>query len=93
MSGQEKHVSFQSKEDQPSAGVGGTAASAVETGIEAVAQAGSAVLSHIPGTDEYELQKCKKQIEETGVDRHVADGKPMPRQQQNIEESEGKEAT
>jgi hypothetical protein len=94
MTGKEKHVSFQSKEeDQRSApGFGGTVASVVDTGIGAVAQAGTAVLSHVPGTDEHALHQCKKEIERTGVDYHVADGKPMPRQQKHIEKTEGKDA-
>ncbi|KAL4535649.1 hypothetical protein Ndes2526B_g06535 [Nannochloris sp. 'desiccata'] len=74
MTDKEKRVSFQSKDDQPSdPGLGGTIASAVETGIGAVAQAGNAVLSHVPGTDEHALHQCKKEIERTGVDHHVAD--------------------
>lgn len=82
---QEKHVSFQNKEETDKApGIGGAVFSAVDTGIGAVAQAGNAVLSHIPGTDEHALHQCKKEIEKTGVDLHVADGEPMPRQQQNI---------
>lgn len=85
MTDKEKRVSFQSKDDQPSdPGLGGTIASAVETGIGAVAQAGNAVLSHVPGTDEHALHQCKKEIERTGVDHHVADGKPMPRTEENI---------
>ena len=83
----DKHVAFQSKEEaakDQSLGVGGTVASALENGIGAVAQAGDAVLRHIPGTDEHALHECQKQIEKTGVDFSVADGEPQRRQPKNI---------
>jgi microcompartment protein CcmL/EutN len=95
--GKQQQTSFQNKEmknnnDDASPGISGAVASAVDTSVAAVAQVGNAVLSHIPGTDEHVLHQVKKDIERTGVDYHVADGEPMPRQQKYVEKAEGDEA-
>ena len=87
---EDKHVASQSKEDS-NLGLGEAVGSAVDTSVAAVAKAGNAVLKHIPGTDEHVLHECKKEIERTGVDFHVADGQPIPRQQKNIEETQGQD--
>jgi hypothetical protein len=70
-------------------GVGATIAAGLGDAVDSAMQAGSAVLSHIPGTDEHALAQCRKVIEEKGVDISVVDGSAIPRQQKNIEKTEG----